>query len=197
MGLYQLMIPSGMRHCVYVFFSNGLTGDDRFCVCVMIKRLSAEETRKWADKIVQYHGRADILERDPERLGGDFHAVRLEYMRYCIIHHGRAPPHVICMDTLYDVKDPTERELVSGTPELVASARVPGSGCESPMPEHETRASRWRDIAFDTSSHGTVVVRLSTFRDPDIRSSCNVYPGSMVTADNCYGALVKATIRAG
>ena len=193
MGLYQLMIPNGMQHCVYIFFSNGLAGKDRFCVCVLLKRLSPDETQRWAEKIVSYHGSADVLDRHHMSLNGDYQSVRLEYMRYCICFSGDKPPRVFCMDTLCDVVDPSESALISGSASLSAASCTSGTGCQSPMPEQETPASRWRDIPFNTSSHGTVVVRLSTFPDPDIRSSCNVYPGGVVTTDNCYGALVKPT----
>ena len=51
---YQLSICDGRQHAPFVYFSNGKSGDDHFCVVVTHRILSPDETQRWASKIVYY-----------------------------------------------------------------------------------------------------------------------------------------------
>ena len=194
MPLYQLSIPGGHKHVPFVYFNNGQTGDDRFCVVVTHRRI--DDVQRWCEKIVAYHGSTAPLGR---RSGsdiatvqaGDYSGVVLEYMRYCIVWHG-ANMRVVCMDTLCDVVDPMEQEISKGTATLAPATVDVGPSMVSTLPTSRERANRSREIRFETNTHGTVRLRISTFKDPDLRNGITIVPGKPVSTGNAFGATVRA-----
>ena len=192
MATYQLSICDGRSHAPFVYFSNGKRGKDNFCVVVTHRILTPEETQRWAKKIVDYYGSEAPLGR---RGGtpGDYGSMHLEFMRYCLVWVGGTLAAAVDMDTLMDVTFASEREAEDCQPGSMEPAKtVHGAGMQSTLPSTTERAHRWREISFQTTTHGNVRVVLSTFRNPDLRNGIQMQPWC-VTRDNAYGATVRPT----
>ena len=211
MPLYQLSIPPGCRpHVPFVYFSNGpCAADQRLTVVVTHHKLDTTSTQLWCEKIVRYNGgdtaalgRRSLSSFAPrDRATGDYRDVHLEYMRFCIIWHGREPPRVVCMDTLCDVRGISEANLqacrVQADNLVVApTGSAPGMMSTVPLPSSSASppdsAVRHRTLSFPTSTHGDVTVQLSVFRNPDVRNGIEIRPQRNVSIDTAWGATVKA-----
>ena len=204
MPLYQLSIPAGtgQTHVPFIYFSNGRGGADRFCIVVTHRRLPPLETQHVCERIVQYHGSTDKLgRRATTNISGGYHdgdytGVKLEFMRYIVVWGpGDVPEACVCMDTLCDVawsaESPvSEKDMVACRGGLTAADVGPGNMC-TVLPGSNARANRSRTLRFATTTHGTVVVSVSTFRDPDTRNGISIMP-SRVARENAWGAAVKA-----
>jgi hypothetical protein len=201
MPLYQLSIPpgTGPTHVPFVYFSNGLGGDQRFSVVVTHRRLDPLETQRVCERIVRHHGSTAPLGRRctgdvaPGFADGDYSTVNLEFMRYLTVWGaGDLPEACVCLDTLCDVAPwpVSERDMVGCRVPLVAADIGPG-GMASTVPGASGRADRARTLRFQTSTHGSVVVRVATFLDPNIRNGVSILP-SRVSVDDAWGAAVRA-----
>jgi hypothetical protein len=204
MPLYQLAIPktTGRRHVPFVYFSNGLGGDQRFCVVVTHRKLSKLETQSWCERIVEFHGsEAPLGRRGTSSTGmggfnGDYSNVDLEYLRYLIIWRGESIAHMICLDTLCDVTidpDTTEATVDACRLAIVAAPwETVGRGQRSLVPGSTARADRKRTVYVDTESHGRVTITCSTFKDPDARNGIGICASKVVDRSNTWGAMVRA-----
>ena len=199
--MYQLHLPSdGRPHVPFVYFNNGMGGEDAFRVVVSLRKLTPDETQKWCERIVQHTGSENALgrrDRDstcPDYPNGDYSMVNLEYMRFCIVFHGNQRD-VVCMDTLCDVVDASEKQMLAAsvkTQNLVPCDVRVGNGPKSVVPTAPDAAERWRELCYNTRSHGRVRVRLARYVNPDVRNGIVILPQKRVTRGNAWGAAVRA-----
>lgn len=194
MATYQLSICDGRGHAPFVYFSNGASGDDQFCIVVTHRILTPDETQRWAAKIVDYYGSEVPLGRRGATADGDYSSMHLEFMKYAIVWAKGRRVAAIDMDTLMDVHFDSEREASGCAPAAMTPADTThgDGGMESTLPSSDDRAHRWRELSFETTTHGTVRVVVSTFRNPDLRNGIQLQPWC-VTKENAYGAAVRAT----
>lgn len=202
MPQYKLSIPDARDHVGFVYFSNGLRGDDAFSVVVTHRRLTPMEAQAWCERIVAFHGTTDKLgsrAATGSRLAaGDYRGVKLEFMRYCVIHVGGRAAHAVCLDSLCDVKlnNLSHARLMRCKPRLQAADDIitdPSGAPTNVQPGHShVRATRYRRIVVPTTTHGDVTVTMSVFSDPDVRNGVTVRTQRAATPSNAWGALCRA-----
>lgn len=186
---YQLCTTT--NHDCFVYFDNGLPGNERFCVKVSIRKLPTEENQASIDAILKTHGEGSLHRRLDKH--SSLEDVRLEYMKYVIVHHKGEI-------SIYDLDNLTEVDIKSQKNFRLSKSSIKRHLLEKGKEklthgfcEHVGECSeRTAKVQFNTSSHGLITLSLSTYADPDIRNGIDISVPVNLTKSTCWGALVTA-----
>ena len=188
---YQL--EAKKDHDVFVLFDNGLPGQNRICVAATIRKLGSVENEICKRVIETRYGLEALCHRavDPKTL-------RLEFLKYVIVHRGEDPPRTWDLDALQEVQADSEKMVRDCTaPLLSADTFEPDAtsllcgAASSPSSEMELPA-RQRTLRFHAGEQ-TIVLVMGRFTNPNIRTSVHirVHGNPVVRPDSAYGAAVK------
>ena len=187
---YQLCTTS--NHDCFVYFDNGLSGKDRFCLKVSIRKLSTKENQATKEAILKTHGEGSLHRRLDKNSSLD--NVRLEYMKYAIVHH-KGEMSIYDLDHLTEVNVNSEKDfrhsksiIKRHLPTNTEKQNLTNGFCEH-IGEVSDRTAK---LYFDTTSHGRITLTLSTYADPDIRSGIDISVPCNLSKSTCWGALVVA-----
>mgnify|MGYP006075530701 CR=1 FL=1 len=187
---YQLCTKS--NHDCFVYFDNGLPGNDRFCVKVSIRKLPPMENSSVIQQVIERHGEGAVRRRlDSSSKLSD---VRLEYMKFIVVHH-------LGTMTTYDIDQLAEVDIASHKQFFRSNStfkrQLPHTSDSTTLlygfvMHRGEQANRSAKLVFPTKSHGNVTLTLSTYADPDIRNGLDIDVEKNLSKSTCWGGLVIA-----
>ncbi|MBT97096.1 MAG: hypothetical protein CL902_00515 [Dehalococcoidia bacterium] len=188
---YQLEARS--EHDVFVLFDNGLPGEKRICVAATIRKLASLENEICKRVIETRYGREALCQNHV-----DAETLRLEFLKYVIVHRGADPPRAWDLDLLKEVHSTSEKTMRDATARPVdADDFVPDEGdslcgaAPSPAAAMELPTQQ-RTLRFKAAGQ-TVVMVMGRFTNPNIRTSVQIKVSGdpAVRPNSAYGAAVK------
>ena len=185
---YQLSCKQ-KKSTTFVMFDNSCK-KDRLIIKILIRPLPYSEAILLTPAFLKYHNQQFIDDT--------INFNELEYMKYCIIHHAN---RIICidMDTLeyitksdkYSFNNSLLRQKVKiiNKLELIENVKIKNS-----MKAFNGKKSfETSQLIFNTKKHGNVTVKLSLYKDPDIRNGINISVLKNLNKRTAWGGSVCAS----
>jgi len=181
---YPYQLPCSPEAC-YILFDNA-DEEDRLVIKATVQQLKGDEYKFIKKKIHKCHGE----ETAPENCF-------LSFFKYVIIHHNNDIKY-INLDILRYIKPlgNVNKSLLSHN--VIELDRlifnITKHNIELPLKElfTENKPKIQCDLIYKTNKHGTVTLKLSKFKDPNIRNGIHINLSKNVNIKSCWGAMVKA-----